>query len=107
MPPTPTKIETTMDNFIVWAIIALFYAPLHYLVPMLIVFFRNVDDEQLRKKRLIATAIDCTISMSLGFALVIFLAEQNLQTAMIILLLSMFTPYIRLFLRKQRTVEEV
>ena len=95
-----------MDNFIVWVIIALFYAPLHYLVPMLIVFFRNVEDEEQRKKRLIATAIDCTISMSLAFALVIFMAEQNIQTAMIILLISVFTPYIRLLLRKQRTLEE-
>ena len=95
-----------MDTVIVWGIIALFYAPLHYLVPMLVVFFRNADDAGLRRKRLITTAIDCSISMTLGFALVIFLAEKDMLTAMIVLLLSMFTPYVRLLLRNPRPITD-
>ena len=95
-----------MDSIIVWIIIALFYAPLHYLLPMLIVFFRNTEDSELRKQRLIATAIDCSISMVTAFAIVIYLAGQDMFLAMVILLISMFTPYIRLMLRKSPAVQE-
>jgi len=95
-----------MDSIIVWAIIALFYAPLHYLLPMLIVFFRNTDDAELRKQRLVATAIDCTISMVAAFAIVIYLSSQNMLMAMVVLLISMFTPYVRLVLRRSTAVQE-
>lgn len=103
----PYRLFTThwnMDTFIVWAIIILFYAPLHYLMPMLIVFFRNADDAELLRKRLIATAIDCSISMTFAFGLVIFLAGKDMFISMVVLLFSMFTPYVRLLLRKPQTV---
>jgi hypothetical protein len=91
-----------MDTLIVWAIIALFYAPLHYLLPLLLVFFRYSDNEALRNQRLKTTAIDCTLSMVVSFTLVIFLAQEQLMTAMFILLGSMSLPYLRLLLRTQQ-----
>lgn len=87
-----------MDT-LTWVIIAAFYAPLHYLVPLLITFFRSTDRE--RRERLRNTALDCTLSMSLGFILVIWLAQDRLQLAMGILFLSMLFPYLRLLLVRE------
>ncbi len=77
-----------------WLIVAAFYAPLHYLVPLLVTALRS-DDAQ-RAQRLRHTAIDCTLSMGIGFALVLLTARDNLQLAMMILFLSMLAPYLRL-----------
>jgi hypothetical protein len=93
-----------MDDLIVWLIIALFYAPLHYLLPLLIVFVRNSENPGLRKQRLLATAIDCSLSMGIAFALVIYLAGDAMFKAMLVLLVSMFVPYLRLVLRKSAEV---
>ncbi len=81
-----------------WIIVAAFYAPLHYLVPLLVAAFRSSDRQ--RKAQLRRTAIDCTISMSLGFLLVIWLAQDRLQLAMLILFVSMLLPYLRLLLAR-------
>lgn len=88
-----------MDDTITWLIIALFYAPLHFLVPVLVTLFHD-GGEPSQRSALKATLIDCTLSMSLGFALVIVIARDRLPLAMGILLLSMFLPYIRLLSRK-------
>jgi hypothetical protein len=87
-----------MDATIVWLIIALFYAPLHYLLPMLVVVMTGSEEGEARKRRLMATAIDCTLSMLIAFVLVIWLAGDRLQIAMFVLLLSMATPYLRIWL---------
>ena len=81
-----------------WVIIAAFYAPLHYLVPLLVTVFRSSDRE--RRAHLRRTAIDCTLSMALGFVLVIWLARDRLQLAMLILFVSMLLPYVRLLLAR-------
>jgi hypothetical protein len=87
-----------MDATIVWLIVALFYAPLHYLLPLLVVVMTGREDGAARRQRLIATAIDCTLSMAIAFAVVIWLAGDRLQVAMFVLLLSMATPYVRIWL---------
>ena len=87
-----------MDATIVWLIIALFYAPLHYLLPMLVVVMTGSEEGEARRQRLVATAIDCTLSMVLAFAVVIWLAAERLQVAMFVLLLSMAMPYLRIWL---------
>jgi len=95
-----------MNDPVAWAIIALFYAPLHYLLPLLIVFFRNADDPALRRRRLKASAIDCTLSMAIAFALVLFVVERAMLPAMTILLLSLLFPYLRLLMRLPGGVED-
>lgn len=87
-----------MDAAVVWLIIALFYAPLHYLLPMLVVVMTGSEEGEARKRRLVATAIDCTLSMLIAFVLVIWLAGDWLQIAMFVLLLSMAAPYVRIWL---------
>jgi hypothetical protein len=87
-----------MDAAVVWLIIALFYAPLHYLLPMLVVVMTGSEEGEARKRRLVATAIDCTLSMLIAFVVVIWLAGDQLQIAMLVLLLSMATPYLRIWL---------
>ena len=87
-----------MDATVVWLIIALFYAPLHYLLPMLVVVMTGSEEGEARKRRLVATAIDCTLSMLIAFVVVIWLAGDRLQIAMFVLLLSMATPYLRIWL---------
>lgn len=95
-----------MDTVVFWVIIALFYAPLHYLIPIVIVFFQNVEDPVLRKRRMIATAIDCTLSMSIAFALVIWLSGDRLQTAMFVLMISMSLPYFRIWLHRRNNGDQ-
>jgi hypothetical protein len=90
-----------MDTTVVWLIIALFYAPLHYLLPMLVVAMTGREEGEARRQRLIATAIDCTLSMIIAFVLVIWLAGDRLQLAMFVLLLSMATPYLRIWLHQR------
>jgi hypothetical protein len=87
-----------MDATVVWMIVALFYAPLHYLLPMLVVVMTGSEEGEARKRRLVATAIDCTLSMLIAFVVVIWLAGDRLQIAMFVLLLSMATPYLRIWL---------
>ncbi len=87
-----------MDATVVWLIIALFYAPLHYLLPMLVVAMTGSEEGEARKRRLVAMAIDCTASMVIAFVVVIWLAGDRLQVAMFVLLLSMATPYLRIWL---------
>jgi hypothetical protein len=90
-----------MDAIVTWAIIALFYAPLHFAIPLLIVFFRATPSEEARRADLMRTAWDCAGSMTLAFTLVIWLARERLGFAMTILLASMAVPYVRLLLRRR------
>ena len=90
-----------MDTIIVWLIIALFYAPLHYLLPALVVVMTATEEGGARKQRLIATAVDCTVSMVTAFAVVTWLAGDRLQVAMFILLASMAAPYLRIALHQR------
>jgi len=82
-----------MDNTIVWIIIAGFYAPLHYMPPVLLVLFKTSEDN--RKSELKGALIDCTISMVLAFVLVYLVGLENMLLAMMILLVALFLPYIR------------
>ncbi len=84
-----------MENWTLWLIIALFFAPLHYLLPLLFIFLRQSNAE-LRRQQLISTAIDCSLSMALAFALGIWLAETQLFLAMGILMVAMPLPYLRI-----------
>jgi hypothetical protein len=91
-----------MNDTVFWIIIALFYLPLHYAIPLVAIFFMHSDDPVRRKQRMIATAIDCTLSATIAFALAIWLATDQLQMAMLILVLSMALPYIRIPFQRRR-----
>ncbi len=91
-----------MNDAIFWIIIAVFYLPLHYAIPLVAIFFMHSDDQVVRRQRMIATAIDCTISATTAFGLAIWLAADQLQMAMLILVISMALPYIRIPLQRRR-----
>ena len=82
-----------MDDTIVWIIIIGFYAPLHYLPPILMVLFKTTEAN--RAKMIRDTVIDCTASMILAFGLVALVGLENMLLAMLILLLAISLPYIR------------
>lgn len=84
-----------MDDIVIWIIIALFYAPLHYLVPALVVIMRSDDHE--RRSRLRRALLDCTVSMLASFAVVIWLVlQERITAAMVVLLVSLALPYVRI-----------
>jgi len=91
-----------MDDLIVWIIIIAFYAPLHYLLPVLILFITGRESETVRRRLIRNALIDSTVSMLLAFVIVIALVQQGwLSLAMLILLLSMFAPFVRIILHRR------
>lgn len=87
-----------MNDVIVWIIIAAFYAPLHYLSPAMFLFITGREDEDTRKRLIKGALLDSTLSMALAFGVVIWLVQQDrIFIAMIILLLSMFYPFVRIW----------
>lgn len=89
-----------MNDPLTWVIITLFYAPLHYLPPALIVFIGSEGRD--RRSRLTWTLLDCSLSMVMSLATVIWLAGRGqLAPAMGVMLLSMGLPYVRLLLHRR------
>ncbi len=82
-----------MDNTIVWIIIAGFYAPLHYIPPVLLVLFKT--DEDMRAFCMKRSLIDSTISMTLAFGIVYLIGLDNMLLAMAVLLIGLLIPYFR------------
>lgn len=90
-----------MNDPVVWLIIALFYAPLHYLGPALLVFVRS--DAAQRPRLLRLALLDCTLTMLASFALAIWLIGQDRITpAMMALLVSLFLPYVHVLWLQRR-----
>jgi hypothetical protein len=87
-----------MDELIAWIIIAGFYAPLHFLLPVLVLFVTGSEPEQVRRRLIRGALIDSAISMALAFALVIVLVRHGwMSVAMLTLLLSMGAPFVRIW----------
>lgn len=87
-----------MNDIVVWIIIAAFYAPLHYLAPVLFLFITGQEDEDTRRRLIRSALIDSTWSMVLAFAVVIALVTAGyIFVAMIALLISMATPFVRIW----------
>ena len=94
-----------MNDVVVWVIIAAFYAPLHYLLPVLVLFITGREDDHTRRRLIRTALIDSSLSMAVAFAVVIWLARTGrLFPAMVILLLSMGFPFIRIW-RHRREIE--
>ena len=93
-----------MDDVIVWTIIIAFYAPLHYLLPILVLFISGNESEPVRRRLIRGAVLDATLSMVAAFALVIYLAQQqHLSAAMLTLLLSMLVPFLRIWRHRSET----
>ena len=95
-----------MDNLIVWLIIIAFYAPLHYLLPVLVLFIAGRESDDIRTALIRRALIDSTLSMVLAFAIVIYLVGKPMMLgAMLILLVSMLYPFIGIW-RHRREISE-
>ena len=94
-----------MDDIIIWIIIIAFYAPLHFMLPVLFLFIVGDETEAVRKQLIRGAVIDAALSMIVAFVLAIMLANNNqMVLAMVILMLFMMTPFIRI-LRKRRVLK--
>ena len=93
-----------MDDVIVWVVIVGFYAPLHYLLPVLFLFITGSETEVVRGTLIRRALLDATLSMVAAFAAAIVLAQRRqLFAAMLVLLLllSMGLPFLRIFRQRR------
>lgn len=87
-----------MNDVIAWIIIAAFYAPLHFLLPVLVLFITGQEAQDTRRRLIRNALIDSGVSMAVAFAVVIMLAHSGrMLPAMLILLVSMGFPFIRIW----------
>ena len=91
-----------MTDVTVWIIIIAFYAPLHYLGPTLVAFITGTEEQAERKSLIIAVLIDCTLSLAIGFSIVIWLIADHLQGAMLVMFLSLLPPYAHIWIYRSR-----
>ena len=86
-----------MNDPIIWIIIAVFYAPLHFMLPVLFLFIVGDETETVRKQLVRNALIDAALSMVVAFALAIMLVNYALiALAMVVLILFMLAPFIRI-----------
>ena len=95
-----------MDDTIIWIIIISFYAPLHFMLPVLFLFIVGDETEAVRKQLIRRALIDAALSMVVAFALAILLVNNSqIGLAMVVLILFMLAPFIRI-LRNRRLIKE-
>jgi hypothetical protein len=93
-----------MSDAIVWIVAFAFYAPFHYLGPLLVSFLSGTETQSQRKRLIINIIIDCTLSMLIAFAWAFWLYKIDIQIAMLVLIVSMCIPYLHIgIIRKYRT----
>lgn len=86
-----------MNDPIVWIIIFVFYAPLHFMLPVLFLFIVGNDSETDRKHLIRQALIDAAISMLLAIAIAFTLVQYDyVMFAMVTLMLFMAIPFIRI-----------
>ena len=96
-----------MNDIIVWIIIAAFYAPLHFLSPVMFLFITGKEDERTRSRLIRNALIDSALSMAAAFVVVILMARTgHLFAAMLVLLLSMGLPFVRIW-RHRKEIEGI
>ena len=96
-----------MDSILVWLIIVAFYAPLHYLLPVLVLFITGRETDQVRSGLMRRALLDSTLSMVAAFAIAIYLVGQGMMSsAMLVLLLSMLYPFIGIWRHRREIAGE-
>ena len=87
----------------IWVIAWLFYAPVHYLGPLLVALLSGRETPQARRRLVVAVVVDCSVSMVMAFTVAIWMFSANPQWAMVVLLASLFAPYTHIvFYRRRR-----
>ena len=86
-----------MEDPVIWIIIIAFYAPLHFMLPVLFLFIVGDEAESVRKEMIRRAVIDAAVSMAVAFAIAMLLVNYDqIALAMVVLILFMVTPFIRI-----------
>ena len=94
-----------MNDPVTWIIIIAFYAPLHFMLPVLFLFIVGDETETVRKQLIRSALIDAALSMVVAFALAIMLVNNSqIALAMVVLILFMLVPFIRI-LKNRREIK--
>lgn len=94
-----------MNDPIVWIIIIVFYAPLHFMLPVLFLFIVGHESETDRKQMIRRALIDSAVSMVVAFGIAIALVNvEQVGLAMVTLILFMMVPFMRI-LRNRRVLK--
>ena len=94
-----------MEDPVIWIIIIAFYAPLHFMLPVLFLFIVGHETESLRKQMIYSALIDAALSMVVAFAIAILLVNyDHIALAMVVLMLFMLAPFIRI-IRNRRAIQ--
>ena len=95
-----------MDDPVIWIIIIAFYAPLHFMLPVLFLFIVGGETETIRKQLIRRALIDAALSMVVAFSIAILLVNNSqIGFAMVVLILFMLAPFIRI-IRNRRVIKE-
>ena len=86
-----------MNDTTVWIIALGFFAPLHYMGPVLVTFLTGSEDSGRRRRLLQRVLIDCTLSMLAGVAIAVWLFRSEPAYAGTVFLLVMAAPYLYLW----------
>ncbi len=91
-----------MSDLVIWIIVIAFYAPLHFMLPVLFLFITGREPESVRKQLIRGVLRDAVFSMVLAIALAVLLVNFGwIMPAMLVLMLSMGLPFLRI-LRARR-----
>lgn len=86
-----------MDDPVVWIIVVAFYAPLHFLLPVLFLLIVGGEVNVVRKQLIRSALIDAAVSMVVAFTLAIILVNYaQIVLAMVVLMLFLLVPFIRI-----------
>jgi uncharacterized membrane protein YesL len=91
-----------MSDPVTWIIIIAFYAPLHFMLPVLFLFIVGHESETDRKRLIRSALIDATISMAIAFVIAIVLVNlDQIGLAMVTLILFMMAPFMRIIIHRR------
>lgn len=101
--PVSQHRVSKMGEVIVWLIIACFYAPLHFVMPVLVLFITGRESEAIRRGLICRALIDSALSMAVAFgAVVLLVGRGHISTAMLTLLLSLLYPFVGIWRHRRQ-----
>ena len=96
---------TIVNDPVIWIIIIAFYAPLHFMLPVLFLFIVGHESEADRKQLIRNALVDAAASMVVAFGLAIMLVYyEHVALAMVALVLFMLVPFMRI-IRNRRVLK--
>ena len=91
-----------MNDPIIWIIIVVFYAPLHFMLPLLFLFIVGDEAEVVRRQLIRNALIDAALSLIIAFIIdIVLVIFDHVALAIITLMLFMLVPFIRIVRRRQ------